>query len=209
MKNKEEIKQEIYKLAKKFSETNSEDALLELARELHEKSILLKHTDNIFQTSPEIESTKEEKIIIEEKSIKPEPPKKEILSKESSIDLFSSESISAEVSHEAISEKPLQKETKASKKKSEEESVGEKLFNKKITNLKASIGINEKFQFINELFEGNMKEYNVAVDQINNFSEYADAEKYIADLKDMYKWNENEENPIAKNFIDLVQRRFV
>src|ERR1017187_6468151 len=96
MKNKEEIKQEIYKLAKKFSETNSEDALLELARELHEKSILLKHTDNIFQTSPEIESTKEEKIIIEEKSIKPEPPKKEILSKESSIDLFSSESISAE-----------------------------------------------------------------------------------------------------------------
>ena len=203
MKNKEEIIQEIQKLAKKISEANSEDTLLESTRELYEKSILLKHIDDFSQASPKIESPKEEKIIIEEK---PAPLKKETLSKEPAIDLFSSESASSGVSSEPTAEKAVAKEPKTPKKKSEEESVGEKLLHKKITDLKASIGINEKFQFINELFEGNMKEYNVAVNQINNFTSYEDVENYLADLRDVYKWNN--ENPIAVNFLDLVQRRF-
>ena len=206
MKNKEEIKQEIHKLAKKISETDSEDTLLESARELYEKSVLLKHIDDIGQTSPAIESKTEAQIIIEEKPIKPEPPKKETLSKEPAIDLFSSEPVAAGISPEPIKEKPIQKEETKSAKKKSEESVGEKLQHKKITDLKASIGINEKFQFINELFEGNMKEYNVAIDQINNFTALEDAENYMADLQEMYKWNK--ENPITLNFIDLVQRRF-
>ena len=190
-------------LAKKISEANSEDTLLESAQELYEKSILLKHMNDFFQTSPEIESPNEEKIFIEEK---PAPIKKETLSKEPAIDLFSSESATAEVSPEPTAEKPAAKEPKTPKKKSVEENVGEKLLHKKITNLKASIGINEKFQFINELFEGNMKEYNVAIDQINNFTSYEDVENYIADIQDVYKWNNG--NPITVNFLDLVQRRF-
>jgi len=212
MKNKEEIKQEIQKLAKKISETNSEDTLLEVARELYENSVLLKHMDGIQPAAPKIESKKEEPIVIEEKPVKPESPKKETLFKEPAIDLFSSEPASAEVSPEPVTEKPVAKEPKTAKKKSDPpatqsgESVGEKLQHKKITDLKASIGINEKFQFINELFEGNMKEYNVAIDQINNFTEHEDAENYIADLQEMYKWNK--ENPIAANFLELVQRRF-
>src|ERR1039458_3245681 len=144
MKNKEEIIQEIQKLAKKISEANSEDTLLESTRELYEKSILLKHIDDSSQASPKIESPKEEKIIIEEK---PAPLKKETLSKEPAIDLFSSESASSGVSSEPTAEKVVAKEPKTPKKKSEEESVGEKLLHKKITDLKASIGINEKFQF--------------------------------------------------------------
>lgn len=207
MKNKEEIKQEIYNLAKKISETNSEDTLLESARELYEKSVLLKHIDDFSQIPPMIESKKEEQIIIEEKPVKPEPSKKEIVSKEPAIDLFSSESMPAETSPELIPvpEKPVAQESKVAKKKTGE-SVGEKLQHNKITDLKASIGINEKFQFINELFDGNMKEYTVAVDRINNFSSPAEAESYIVNLEEVYKWQHD--NPIAENFKELVERRF-
>jgi hypothetical protein len=207
MKNKEEIKQDIYKLAKKISETNSEDALLEFSRELFEKSVLLKHMDDISQVSPKIESQKDEPLILEEKSIKPEPSKKDTLSREPAIDLFSSEPIPVEISPEPISipEKPFAKEPKPAKKEPDE-SVGEKLQHKKITDLKTSIGINEKFQFINELFDGNMKEYSIAVDQINNFPSFEEAGSYIANLEEVYKWQPD--NRIAENFKELVQRRF-
>ena len=72
MKNKEEIKKEIYELVRKLSETHSEDVLLEAARELYEKSILLKHSSN---PKPEIiiKQAEQTAIVIEE-SIKPEPP---------------------------------------------------------------------------------------------------------------------------------------
>ncbi len=108
------------------------------------------------------------------------------------LDLFSS----------TIHETPKEK---VSVKKSEE-SVAEKLSHKRISDLKSVIGINEKFQFINELFDGNMKEYNVALDQINNFSSLGEAVNYLANLKEVYKWSP--ENSIASNFEELVQRKF-
>ena len=104
-----------------------------------------------------------------------------------------------------VAEKPAVKERKGPKKTADE-TMAEKLQHKRIADLKAAIGINEKFQFINELFEGNMKEYNCAVDQVNSFSSHAEAESYIANLKDVYKWQPD--NHIAESFMELVERRF-
>jgi hypothetical protein len=198
MKHKDEIRQEIYELVKKISAKPSDDLLLETARELYEKSILLKHAnDPVTQAiSKEVEkvSTK-----IEE-TAKPETPSIVAEKKKVTIDLFSSETVSPPVvPSSSVVEKPVSKEYK----KNTNESVAEKLQHKKITDLKASIGINEKFQFINQLFEGNMKEYNVAVDQINSFNTYAEAESYISNLQGMYKWNGDE------SFLELVRRRFM
>lgn len=94
----------------------------------------------------------------------------------------------------------------SSKQPKSSESVAEKLSQKKVADLKSVIGINEKFQFINELFEGNMKEYNVALDQINNFTSLSEAVNYLANLKEVYKWSTD--NAVASNFEKLVQRRF-
>ncbi|MEK6614782.1 MAG: hypothetical protein AABZ32_01525 [Bacteroidota bacterium] len=203
MKNKREIKKEIYELAKKISEAHSDDDLLAIARELHEKSVLLKHSS---AAEPQVVVKPEEQIIgIAEESIKPDSHSVIAEKKQVAIDLFSSETVYAERS--------APKELKEIKKKSDPdgkigagESVAEKLQHKKIADLKASIGINEKFQFINELFEGNMKEYNVAIDQINRFISHSEAVSYIANLQEVYKWKED--NLIATNFHELVKRRF-
>lgn len=202
MKNKEDIRKEIFELAKKISETPSDDLLHESARELYEKSVLLKHTND------------PEKQVIEKESQKTnikaeEPTKTETRPVEKTpvaIDLFSSEPVTPTTSTSSFSEKLAPKETKEPRKKTIE-SVAEKLQHKKITDLKTSIGINEKFQFINQLFEGNMKEYNVAVDQINSFNTHAEAEFYISNLQGIYKWNKDE--PSTLNFLELVQRRFL
>lgn len=204
MKNKEEIKKDIYELAKKISEVNSDDdKLLESARELHEKAVLLKY---VFNAAPQ--EIKQEKQNVVEFPIKSEfeqihTEKKQGIpvTSQVNIDLFSSDPVSTTASVK----KPSVKTVKEVKKKSEE-SVVEKLQHKKITDLKASIGINERFQFINELFEGNMKEYTVAIDQINSFSSLTEAESYIAKLEEVYKWNPD--NQIAENFKELMERRF-
>ncbi|TAL58690.1 MAG: hypothetical protein EPN85_10945 [Bacteroidetes bacterium] len=207
MKNKDEIKQEIYELAQKISGTSSDSFLLEAAREIYEKAVLLKHADE--NPSPATAKKEEQIISAPEEYIKPEilpkdPSEQSV--KQTTIDLFSSETAQTKAPPLPPSpEKPAPKERKESKKKTTE-SVAEKLQHNKITDLKASIGINEKFQFINELFEGNMKEYNVAVDQINSFVSYSEAESYISNLEEIYKWQAD--NQIAENFKELVQRRF-
>lgn len=203
MKNKEEIKKDIYELAKKISQLSSDDVLLQSARELYEKAILLNYISNTAA-----QEIKQEKHIIAELSTKSEPTPTHTEKKQSTpvigrgtVDLFSSDVVNTGPS---IEKSPV-KVTEPAKKKSEE-SVAEKLQHKKITDLKASIGINERFQFINELFEGNMKEYTVAIDQINSFSSLSEADSYITKLEEVYKWPSD--NQIMVNFKELVERRF-
>ena len=211
MKNKDEIKHEIFDLAQKISRASSEKTLTEITREMHELVVLLKYAKDLDVIPAPKE---EEKVVIanaEPTKVEPQPVVVE--KQQVTIDLFSTETAVAEPVAAAptpaptpVAEKPVPVKEKKEPKKKASESVAEKLQHNKITDLKASIGINEKFQFINELFEGNMKEYTVAVDQINSFSSHSDAESYIANLEEVYKWQE--ENQIAGNFKELVQRRF-
>jgi len=193
MKTREDIRQEILNRIKKIPDKPSDDLLIETLRELYEKCILLKYADDSDKkTSIRAEAPAAEPVVAEKK--------------QATIDLFSSRTASQTESAQAIPEKSVTKENKEPLKKPNE-SVAEKIKQKKITDLKASIGINEKFQFINQLFEGNMKEYTVAVDQINSFSNHEEAMSYITNLQGIYKWNADE--PITVNFLELVQRRFL
>lgn len=89
----------------------------------------------------------------------------------------------------------------------DDKSVGEKLQKKPIPDLKAAIGINEKFQFINQLFHGNMTEYNIAINQINICGSKEEAEAYLETLRELYKWNVDSEAVVT--FTALVERRFL
>ena len=91
--------------------------------------------------------------------------------------------------------------------KSNENSLADKLKQNKVKDLKQAIGINEKFLFINELFEGNLNDYNNAITQLNSLSSKAEADAFIdSELKVKYNWNETSK---AQNiFIQLVERRF-
>jgi hypothetical protein len=76
-----------------------------------------------------------------------------------------------------------------------------------VSNIKGSIGINEKFAYLKELFKNNVNDYNEALDKLNNFDSYADAEDYFQDLKAKYNWD-----PESKSFqglADLLNRRYL
>ena len=76
-----------------------------------------------------------------------------------------------------------------------------------ITNLKNAIGINDKFLFINELFKGDLQEYNKTIDMLNSFLGIGEANVFFEDLKEKYNWNEK---PDALHKLEeLIIRKFL
>lgn len=78
--------------------------------------------------------------------------------------------------------------------------------NSNLKDVRNFIGINEKFQFINELFHGSMSEYNVAINQINSFEKESEIDYYLTKLKEVYKWDH--ENAQLASFVETIKKRF-
>jgi len=91
-------------------------------------------------------------------------------------------------------------------KASEDHSIAEKLQQKPISDLVKSIGINDRFLLIKELFNNNGEEYNEAIQLLNNFSTIVQAFDYLDVLRQKFAWNENA-NASLKLY-DLVRRKY-
>ena len=72
--------------------------------------------------------------------------------------------------------------------------------------LKATISINEKFLFINELFDGNLREYNITIETLNGFAGLRQALEYL-DLERMKnRWES--ESAGFRRLKELVEQKF-
>ena len=77
-----------------------------------------------------------------------------------------------------------------------------------IKDLRKAIGINDKYKFINELFQGDENSYERSIKTINGFAVYPEAEHWIKrELHTKLCWVENNES--VKQFDQLVRRRFL
>ncbi len=94
-------------------------------------------------------------------------------------------------------------------KMKEDVTIGTRMQHKPIQNLKESIGVNEKFLFINELFEGDIEAYNDAINKLNSFSDIDEAFEFINQLNNTYAWDENHSSETIDKFAYLVQRRYM
>lgn len=77
-----------------------------------------------------------------------------------------------------------------------------RLQSKPIADLRNSIGLNDKFLFIKEIFKGRPEKYNQCIDQLNKSPSYEEALSY---LKDNYSLDEN--NKVVKKLLSLVKRK--
>jgi hypothetical protein len=71
---------------------------------------------------------------------------------------------------------------------------------------KIAININDKFRFINELFDSNANEYNIAIEQINSVNTLNEMNNYLKGLTSIYNWKEDDE--VVKNLFILAHKRF-
>ena len=92
-------------------------------------------------------------------------------------------------------------------KLSKSDSLASKLQNQPIQNLKTAIGLNERFLFANELFQGDGAEYQRAIEEFNHLASMDDAVRLIEHkYQPNYKWDFD--NHTVQNFIHYLQRRY-
>jgi len=88
----------------------------------------------------------------------------------------------------------------------QDETIVEKLKKNPVGDLKKSIGINEKFSFINELFEGNLQNYNDSIEILNKELSQQSATSKMEEIADTMKWDKNSSTYIE--LYSLIERRF-
>lgn len=91
-------------------------------------------------------------------------------------------------------------------KDNNEKRIADTLKADKIIDIKSAIGINEKFLFINELFDGSLKNYEDSISKLNACQTNFQAGQVLTELQTTFGWDA--ENTTARSFIDLVNRKF-
>jgi len=83
-----------------------------------------------------------------------------------------------------------------------EDDVSEILKTKHVTDLSEAIGVNDRFLFIREIFDGNQESYNQVIMKLDNIQTMNDARAII-----MSYTGEDEANEAVKQLLDLVKRK--
>lgn len=180
------------------------ELILHKIEKLYQKSIVFNHlnsagekthiTENPIKLAPVVETPKVE---VKAELVKP-------IVTDKPIDLFGTEI-------PVVAEKPKQEkkvELPADKtvKKEEKAVVSNKIQKPSIQDLTKAIGLNDKFLFANELFEGSMQEYNIAIQQLNGAGSLESAMDYFSTLQQLYEWDMEKET--IEHLLDLVDRRY-
>jgi len=86
--------------------------------------------------------------------------------------------------------------------------IADKLKQTPIRDLKAYIGLNKRFAFIETLFSDREEEYENAIAKVNGFKSYEEAVNYIrSDVLPKFEWSDDE--PLVNEFFTLVMRRYL
>jgi len=91
-------------------------------------------------------------------------------------------------------------------KEARDKSLGPKIPSEKIRELKSAININEKFMFINELFDGNLLEYNETIETLNAFQNLNQASEYLDRMRKKNFWDTG--SKAFKALSELITRKF-
>ncbi len=87
-------------------------------------------------------------------------------------------------------------------------SLSDQLKRQPINDLLTAIGLNERYLYANELFEGNMEEFKKVINELNTRENLESAQSYIDNnLLISYKWDKN--NEVVKALLLLVERRYL
>ncbi len=85
--------------------------------------------------------------------------------------------------------------------------IAETFHRASIESVARSISLNQKFRFINQLFNGNASAYNQAVEEIDTLSSYGQALDLISDRYALqYLWDMNSDE--VSELVEILKRRF-
>ncbi|HLV42549.1 MAG TPA: hypothetical protein VKY37_09735 [Brumimicrobium sp.] len=87
------------------------------------------------------------------------------------------------------------------------QAAGDKLGTSKINSLKGAVGLNDRLQFISELFGGDSDLYNSSIDVLDQFENSEAALRKLSEIAAKENWNKEES--AVDDFAHLITRRYV
>lgn len=183
------------------------EVILKKIAALYEKSIVFNYLNSQNTLENEIAKLIEPKVNIEEKimveiSKAEEKAKEEIIAVEITPEPVKELEPVAELKKEVI-EPP---KVEAPQVQVEKPKTNVNIQKPSISDIKTAIGINDRFQFSNDLFQGNMQEYDIAIQQLNASENMYSAMIYFGSLQKLYNWDD--ENATVIRLRELVERRY-
>lgn len=94
------------------------------------------------------------------------------------------------------------------KEKNAENTVAARLRRTPIEDLRKAIGLNQKFQFINDVFKGDSTAYNLIIDEVNSAASFEHAMIILSSANARFE-HVDEEDTVVLALIQLVERRFL
>jgi hypothetical protein len=89
----------------------------------------------------------------------------------------------------------------------EKQTLGDKLAKSGGRSMMKMLTLNQRFMFVNELFEGNQNLFLSAVEQLDGMNNYKEASSHIKkSFADKYEWDMETEE--VQEFMELVEKRF-
>jgi hypothetical protein len=90
----------------------------------------------------------------------------------------------------------------------EDSSISGHLQKQPIADLMSAIGLNERYLYANDLFEGDMEEFKNAIKMLNEFESGMDAKSFFeSGLRSTYSWEDD--NALAQALFNLIERRYL
>ena len=173
------------------------ELILHKIEKLYQKSIVFNHLNSEGNGNQKSDNTQTSKPVVETPKVEIKQETTKPIVSDKPIDLFGTEISPA-------TEKP--KQEKKVEKKEEKSVVVNKIQKPAIQDLTKAIGLNDKFVLANDLFEGNMQEYSIAIQQLNGAGSLESAMDYFSNLQQLYEWDMEKET--VKQLVDLVDRRY-
>lgn len=153
----------------------------------------------IHKKKEEIEQEKEKKEIEIKVENKPEPAVKENDTKNNEIELEDEEKSEND---KRLGDTFFKEKSVNDLREADTNNIEKKISNRPVTSIKMAIGINDRFQYIRELFNGNADDYTKTVEHLDSLIELKEAVTY---LQKNFKWKKTE---TSLKFVNLVKRRF-
>lgn len=94
------------------------------------------------------------------------------------------------------------------KDKNSENTVAARLRRTPIEDLRKAIGLNQKFQFINDVFKGDSTAYNLLIDEVNSAASFEHAMIILSSAQPRFEIIDDEDAVVVA-LIQLVERRFI
>jgi len=85
----------------------------------------------------------------------------------------------------------------------DDEGVADILKSKPLTSLSEAIGVNDRFLFIREVFNGNQEDYNQAIKKLDSAASLDEAKSVLMSYS-----SDSKENEAVKQLLSLVKRKF-